>query len=276
MSLLKYLIYGFISGFAEFSPISAQAHQGIMLYLFGGSGRNAFIDVLVHIGMIAALLISSRTMLVKLRRDKTLTARSRRTRGKKRILKGVYDLRILRTASIPMLAGLLMYPFCNHLETNLVALSLLLILNGIFLILPDHIHQGNKDSRAISNLDAVGIGVAGAFSAVPGISRVGTTVSFSLLRGADKQSAYTWAILLSIPALILFTGFDVLALISVGFGSITSSVAVCGLTACIAAFVGSYCAIALMRHLMVKVGVAGFGYYSFGAAIFSFIIYLIT
>lgn len=276
MSLLKYIFYGFISGFSEFAPISAQAHQGLMRYLFGESHRNSVLDIFVHIGMIAALLISCRPLLARLRRDKVLTERSRRNRGKRVVFKGVYDLRIVRTASFPMIAGLLMYAVCHRLESNLVALSLLLVLNGILLLVPDHIPQGNKDSSAISGLDSVGIGIAGAFSAFPGISRIGTTVSYSLARGADRQSAYHWALLLSIPALILFTGFDALNLISAGLGTLTVEGAVYAFISCIAAFLGGYSAISLMRHLMVNTGFSGFGYYCFGAGIFSFIVYLIT
>ncbi len=276
MQLLNYILYGFISGFSEFSPISSQAHQGLMLYLFGESRRNSFVDMFVHIGMICALLISCRTMFARVRRDRILTERSRRNRGKRVIYKGVYDLKIVRTASFPMIAGLLLYSVCHKLESNLVVLSLLLVLNGILLITPDYIHQGNKDSTAISRLDSTGIGIAGAFSALPGISRIGTTVSFSLARGADKQNAYQWALMLSIPALILFTGFDILHLISAGFGTITLGSVIYALVSCIAAFVGGYSAISLMRHLMVNSGFSGFGYYCFGAGIFSFIIYLIT
>ena len=39
---------------------------------------------------------------------------------------------------------------------------------------------------------------------------------------------------------------------------------------------GSYFGIMLMRFLAVKVGFTGFAYYSWGAALFSFVMYLVV
>ena len=51
-SWLESLIYGLISGLAEFLPISAEGHQHIMLYLFGGELRDPVRDFFVHIGLL--------------------------------------------------------------------------------------------------------------------------------------------------------------------------------------------------------------------------------
>jgi hypothetical protein len=44
--------------------------------------------------------------------------------------------------------------------------------------------------------------------------------------------------------------------------------------ASLTAFVGSYLGITFIRFLAVKVGFSGFAYYSWGAALFAFILYL--
>ncbi len=276
MNFWESILYGFISGFSELTPVSTQAHQGVMLYLFGMDTRLPFLDFCVHIGMILGLLVSLRTLLSRLRRDRKVFERSHHKRVRKQLPTGIYDLRIVRTAALPMIAGLLLYFACRKVEHNLVLLSAFMLLNGFFVILPEYMRLGNKDARGISGLDSLGLGIAGAASVVPGISRIGTTMGFSLFRGADRQNAYNWALLLSIPAILMFTGFDVLQLISGGFGSMTASVVICALSACVFSFFGSCSAVAFMRYLMVNLGCSGFGYFSVGAAIFTFIIYLIT
>lgn len=276
MNFLESILYGFISGFSELTPVSAQAHQGLMLYLFGIDVRIPFLDFCVHIGMILGLLVSLRTLLSRLRRDRKVFERSHNKKNRRQVPKGIYDLRIIRTAALPMAVGLLFYWALRSVEHNLVLLSVFMLISGIVVILPEYIRHGNKDARSVSGLDSLGLGVSGALSAVPGISRIGTTMGYSLFRGADGQNAYNWALLLSIPAILIFTGFDIFQLASVGFGALSASTIIIALSACLFSFLGSCAAVSLMRYLMVNLSCSGFGYYSIGAALFTFIIYLIT
>ena len=55
-----------------------------------------------------------------------------------------------------------------------------LLLVGVLLFLPQYIRSGNKDGRTLSRFDGVLMGIAGAFSVFPGISRI-SMVSTSLI-----------------------------------------------------------------------------------------------
>ena len=55
MSWLESLIYGLVSGFSEFLPISSRAHQDLMLLLFGVEGHDPIRDMLVHATMLFSI-----------------------------------------------------------------------------------------------------------------------------------------------------------------------------------------------------------------------------
>lgn len=271
LTFLQSIIYGVISGFSEFTPISSAAHQDLLLYFWGIETRSSLIDLFVHLGMLAAIFVSCRRLLSRIRRDRMLSTRI--TRKRRQALAGVYDVKIAQTAAIPMMAGIVLGYFMDKPDTNLTSISLFFVLNGIFLILTQFVHQGNKDGKSFMILDSIGMGVFGGLSAFTGISRVGASVSYAIYRGAEKPSSYQWALLTSIPVTILLIGLDIFGLftnpgLSVPF--------VCCITGMISSYLGTYAAVSFMRYLMVNIGISGFAYYSWGAALFSFIIYLLT
>ena len=126
----------------------------------------------------------------------------------------------------------------------------------------------------MSLLDSFLIGIAGSFSAFPGISRIGSTALAASARGADRQNTLNWALLLSIPALITHMGLDVFSMVAninaVNFWSSFFSY----ILAAAGTYIGGYFGILLMKFLTVRTGFSGFSYYSWGAALFTFILYL--
>ncbi len=272
MNLLECLLYGLISGFSEFLPISSQAHQALLLKIFGFTQHNYVQDFMIHIAVLSSIIFSNRSLLERIRREKKLSTHSRARHNRRVEYRGLLDLRIVKTAAVPMVIGLLFTSIARPLQYSLPILSLMLIINGIILYIPQQMLQGNKDSTVMSKLDSILMGIGGAFSVFPGISRVGATTSVAIARGADRQHAFNWSILLSIPALLVLCAFDFFAL----FGNTGSfTVGFFGhLFSVIGAFTGSYLSIILIRFLTVRIGFSGFAYYSWGAALFSFILYL--
>lgn len=158
----------------------------------------------------------------------------------------------------------------------MTALALMLVVNGIVLIIPEHSRQANKEARQMSGLDAIVMGILGGLSALPGISRIGAISSYGLLRGADKQRVTNWALLLSIPALLLLCIIDLVFAFISGVGPITFAV-VCGyIFSAVAAYLGAYFSIVFIRFLTVHSGYTAFAYYCWGAALFAMILYLIV
>lgn len=275
MSLFESILYGLVSGLAEFLPVSSQGHQAIMMRLFGLDHRDPVRDILVHIGILLALLTACRSLFSHLRREQALSKRIRR-RNRTYERKGIYDLRLIKTAAVPMLVGMLVYIAVRGYEFRPIQLALFFVLNGIILIIPEYMAHGNKDARAMTGWDGILMGLSALIYSLPGVSRVGTMSAIVTARGADRQTALNWILALSMPALVMYIGFDIVNLIIQGFDPISFLVILGYILSAAAAFGGGYFGIVIIRYLTVQIGYTGFAYYSWGAAMFSFVLYLIV
>ena len=274
MSILESIIYGIVSGFAEFLPVSSQGHQAVMMRLFGLDIREPLRDLLVHLAVLAALLFSCRNTIARLRREQAIVSRSRRKRTYE--FSGIFDLRLVKTAALPMMVLLIVYRQSASIESRPLALSGAFLVNGIVLLIPEYLRQANKNSRAMSGFDGILLGVFSGFSCVPGISRIGCGMGIMTIRGADRTHALNWALLLSIPALIIWIVFDFVSLFLLG----TAGITFLGFLSCLLcmgfAFAGGLMGISFIRFVAEKTGFSSFAYYSFGAAMFTFVLYLIA
>lgn len=267
------ILYGFISGIAEFFPISSRAHQRILMQLFGIDHKDPLMDLVVHLSLLFSIFFSCRVLLEQYRRELSMSTRGRR--GIRHNTNLRMDMQLIRKATLPMIIGivLLTYIIGSH-ETSLLLTSVFLVLNGMILFLPERMMQGNKNAGSMSAFDSILIGIAGSLSALCGISRIGCSVSAAVVRGAKRQNGFTWALLLGIPALITLCVLDVVNLFS-QLGTIQLwgnffSYVLCAITA----FCGGCAGIRMMKFLITRISLSGYAYYSWGAAVFSFIIYL--
>ena len=276
MSLIESILYGFVSGMAEIFPVSSQANQMVMRQLFGVAQKEPIRDLLVHIAALLAILAACRGMFVRIRREQVLAHRMRRNPSQVHALKGIYDMRLVRTAAPIMLIGLFANLFFSQFYQNRTLFSLVLLMNGAFTLIPTYMHMGNKDARSMTGGDGMLIGLVAALSAVPGFSRNGAIMSVALFRGAQKENGFTWAMLLSVPALAVWILLDLISIFTVGAGSL-SLVAVGGyVISMLFSFAGAYLAVHTVRVLIRQSDFSGFAFYDFGLALLSFVLYLIV
>ena len=276
MSLIESIFYGFISGVTEFFPISSKAHQAILRYIFGVGTRNSLQELLVHIGLLLALFLGCRDVLYRLHREQKAISMSRRRRRRSLDVKSLYDLRLIKTATFPLLIGLILCVVVWKWQDNLLTIMCFFIVNGLILLFAEHIQHGNRDSRTMTGLDGIVMGILGALSSFPGISRTGIISAYATARGADNQNAVNWAVLLGIPAIIFAACYDIVLIFSVGVGALSFPIIIGCILSGIGAFAGGYVAISMLVSVLNHTGYAPFVYYSFGAALFSFVLYLIT
>lgn len=276
MSLIASIIYGIVSGLTEIFPVSSQANQMVMRQLFGVAQKEPIRDMMVHIAALAAIFLACRGMFAKIRREQVLAHRMRRNPSQVRALKGVYDMRLVRTAAPIMIIGMLLNLFFNNFYHNRPLFSLVLLINGAITLIPTYMHQGNRDARTMTSLDGMLIGLAAALSAVPGISRNGAIMSMALLREADKQNGVIWALILSVPAIVVLIVLDLIAMFTIGIGSITLLSFAGYLLSMLFAFIGAYLGVSIIRMLISRSDYSGFAYYDFGLALLSFVLYLIA
>lgn len=274
LNWLESLVFGLVSGLAEFLPVSAQAHRAILLKLFGSGQEDPLLRLLIHLGAFLAVIVASKPQIAQIRRERRLARIPKRRRKRQPDSKILLDLQIVRTVFVPSLLGLVIYAATGSWSGSLLSIAAFLLLNGLVLFLPAHLPAGNKDSRSMSGLDSLLIGLSAALGMIPGISRMGMTTSTAQIRGADKQQALTWSLLLSIPVLLCLMGLDIYGIASIGTEAFGGAVLFRFILSAAAAYCGGYIAIQFMRFLAVKAGFSGFAYYSWGAALFAFILYM--
>ena len=275
MDWLWTVLYGFVAGLAEFLPLSSPAHQSISAALFGLASAAPLRQFLIRAACLAGLFSSCGTELNKLRRDGHMARLPARRRKRPVDSRSIATNRLLNAAVFPLIIGLIFYRRANMWVSSLAGVTVFLLVNGILLFLPQYIRSGNKDGRNLSLLDGLLMGLAGAFSVFPGISRMSTIHFAASARGADKSYALQFALYLSVPALIVMLVFDAVAIFG-GIEALSFLVLIKYALAMVAAYFGSTFAISLMRSLAVRTGYGGFAYYCWGMALISMIIYLTT
>lgn len=273
---LESLLLGLVSGLAEFLPISAQAHRAVLLHMFGVSTDSSLLRFFTHGAVLCAIFTVFGSRLRKMHREQALLRIPARRRKRQPDQTVAMELRMLRGATIFMLLCVAFYFYASKAEMKLNVIAGILVLNGIILYVPSLLPQANKDARSMSRLDSVLLGLGAALSFTPGISAVGTTISLSSMRGADKPNSLRWAIVLMVPITVIFMGLDIYSMIAHGMGVAGFSGILMCLMSAVGAFAGAAAAIKGMQFLSEKAGFSGFAFYSWGAALFLFIIYLTT
>ncbi len=274
MSILKSIFFGLVMGLTRILPVSAGAHQQVLFRLFGVT-QGALLSLLCHVGILAALYWDNRVLLTRLSRERKLAAIPPRRRKRPLDTQILLDGRLARTAAIFSGVGVLAAIFLGTFD-SLPILAGMLFLNGILVLLPQFLPTANKDSRSMTRLDGILMGLGGALGAVPGFSQTGGVLTAAVARGADRTKALNWALLSAMGALVCLCVGDLYGAATQGVGTVSVTVLLGYLLSGGAAFLGAMAAMRMLRFLAVKQGFTGFAYYSFGASIFTLILYLIT
>ena len=271
MKVIENLIYGFISGLAEFLPISSVAHQKLLNAVFGSETVNPVRNLFVHVAIFAALYFATVQMRGKLDRAKQQLSRRRTT--KKTATSAVMEYLFLRRASIPFLVVFFLLCYIVPASFNLFFIALFLLINGVVIYLPERMLRGNKNAKVMSKFESILIGFSGGLSAIPGLSRVGLTMSVSAMCGADQRSSANWALLLSLPAVFARILVDLLAVFATTGIPFWSNLLYYLLSA-IFAFLGTRAGIYILRRHIRNNGCTGYAFYCWGAALFALILFL--
>lgn len=275
MDWLWTILYGFVAGLAEFLPLSSPAHQSISAAVFGLASAAPLRQFLIRAACLAGLMSVCGREIDKLRRDGRMARLPARRRKRPVDSRSVATNRLLNTAVFPLVIGLAFYRRANMWVDSLAMVTIFLVINGILLFVPQYISSGNKDGRNLSRFDGLLMGLAGAFSVFPGISRMSAIHFAASARGADKNYSLQFALYLSVPALVVMLIFDAAAIFG-GIEAMSFLVLIQYLLAMIAAYFGSTFAISVMRSLVIRAGYEVFSYYCWGMALISMILYLTT
>ncbi len=192
MTIVQTLVLSIVEGLSEFLPISSTGHLILASNLLKISSTefSKSFEIIIQLGAILSVVfLYWRKFLID-----------------KKTLKNVL------IAFVPTgLIGILVYKLVKqYLLDNVSLTTLNLIWGGIFLIIFERIYHKPKkvETRQLTPLQAVFIGLVQAISILPGISRAAATIVGGLLVGLDWVEAVEFSFLLAVPTMAAATGLD--------------------------------------------------------------------
>jgi undecaprenyl-diphosphatase len=257
MSTFQAIVYGIIHGFAEFVPISANAHDQLVPYLLGWPAPTGVMTGALAFGAMLSLFLYFRhhwasiiscfiQVLIFRKRPMTLDER----------------LPIfMALTSAP--AGIVWYYFHDQLiQATWSPLVVAGLTAGLALPLTsaESWSRKNKGMFDWTWLDALLLGIAQIAAFVPGCGRMTALLPAALLRGFNREAAAKYAFFASMPFLIASAGYWLRDLdfhaaqpmAGTSWLSFSMAVVVTTLTGLLA--IGGF-----MKHIQSK----GFGQYAF-------------
>lgn len=276
LNWLQSLLYGLVSGITEILPVSAQAHKVLLMKFFGIQGDMELLDLFVHLGVLGGLYFCNQTQLIRFSRARALARVPKRRRKRPLDVRTLMDYSMLKTMLIPAIVGLVLYRYTAPMEQKLFLIAVFLFINGLVLYIPQFFPTSNRDSRTLSRVEGILMGIGGAASMFPGISAVGAATSIGSLCGVERLYSLNMALLMNMFLMIGFAVYDVMALMSVGAGALSFGIILRYLVTGLAAFGSSVLGVRLMRLLAEHHSFSLFGLYCFGLSLFTFILNLMA
>ena len=275
MTVLYAILTALLQGIAEFLPVSSTGHLAAIsnfLGTFEDTNAGLLFFAFLHLGTLISVFFSFRRELQGIFAELAQMIRgSDEAAGQP-----APPLRmafLVAMGTIPLLLAIPLYGAVRQLFANTAFIGVMFIASGAMLyVSARYVKGGTKTSRTFSLVDALIVGAAQLVSLIPGISRVGATVTVSLTRGSERDFAVRYSYLLSIPAVI---GTLIAAFVgAVRNGVSFSMFPLCLLGMLISAIVGIF-AIGFLRMMMTKDKFANFGLYNVAAGTLVVILALI-
>lgn len=273
--IIQDVILGAVQGVTEFLPVSSSGHLNIAKHLMGVDDGGVFLDVMLHIGTLAAVLIFYRKLILRLIKAFGLLVKDVFT-GKFKWSKMDGDRNLIIMLIIGLIPLFLLFAPIPGTDmkvkdlADLFAESKYFIVVGISLLVTSTLlFIGNRISKrpqgkhykkdADSNytgdgrtrytvLDALCVGLTQCVAAIfPGLSRSGSTLSVGQMRGINKQAALDYTFVLGIPSILAAA---VLEIKDVDKAMLTTDNIIAVVFGVIAAAVVGYFSIVLFKWLL--------------------------
>lgn len=204
------LLLGIVEGVTEFLPVSSTAHLRITeawLHLDLHDGFWKSYTIIIQLGAILALPVYFRSRIVDL-----VTTFPRGLRGDRTVL--THPLSLILIAFV--VTAVPSYLLKKQIGQNLESLSVMgwaLLIGGVVMWVVDAIYQRGRIDRLddMTLPGAIWIGAVQILSAVfPGTSRSMCTIAAGQTAGLTRAAALEFSFFLSMPTMIVATGYDLL------------------------------------------------------------------
>lgn len=276
LNWLQSILFGLVSGAADIIPVSGQAHRLLLLKFFGVNQMPNLLALLLHMSVAAALYLSSQGQFVRMNRARALARIPKKKRKRPLDTRSMMDWSLIKTMLVPTVIGLLLNSRVRGWSVNMFLIAGMLFVNGLILYIPQFLPTSNRDSRTLTRLEGVLMGLGAGASVLPGISTVGIMVSIASVCGIERLYGLNMTFIVKLFFLIGLMVYDVLAIITDGLGGLTVMLLAQYLFTGLLSFGASMFAIRLLRRLAPEHGFHTFGVYCWGLALFTFILNLVV
>src|SRR6266850_4963969 len=192
MSELVYaLILGVVEGITEFLPISSTGHLILASALLGATDeRWKVFNIVIQTGAMLAVVWEYRARFFRI---------------------DIPLYRNLIVAFIP--AAVVGLAFSKYIKAHLfhaVPVALAFIVGGVIILLVERrsFTPRVEETRAMTWLDALKVGIAQCFALIPGTSRSGATIIGGMLFGLSRRAATEFSFFLAVPTLVAAGAYD--------------------------------------------------------------------
>jgi undecaprenyl-diphosphatase len=184
MDYIKYAFLGIVQALTEFLPISSTAHLKLIEILLK-LPYSTTLDIFAHLGTLLATIIYFKDIIIDYTKK--------------------YFIQIFWTVifTIPIALIIDKIDYFSKMEL----LSVFLFVNAIFLIIINSKLKNetelNKSVQDLKISDLFVIGFLQGLSAIPSLSRSGSTIFGSILAKLDTYEAFRFSFIVSIPTIAL-------------------------------------------------------------------------
>lgn len=187
--IITTILLAIVQGITEWLPVSSSGHLVIAQEWLGLELPLIF-DVMLHVGTLGVIIVVFWKDIVKM-----IVAIVRLDFGTE---EGKLAL-FIAVGSVPTaLMGFFFHDIFESFFNNVLVVGIALLVTGFSL----HVSERQKGEKKLSYLDSLLTGIAQGASIIPGISRSGLTIATGLLRKVEKETAFKYSFLLSMPAII--------------------------------------------------------------------------
>ncbi len=198
IEFIKLLIVGIVQGISEVLPISSSAHLILVQNLLGLKDNNLTLEIFLHLASFVAVVFYLRKRLIKLIIG---TIKYLFKRNKDYILEyNIFKCMIVSTIPV-IIFSVLIKNALDSLSGNIFVIGALLMINGLLILLFMK-RKGEKGLSKFTLEDAFVVGLCQCLGIFPGISRSGSCLVGTSIRGLNKDASSEYAFLLFIPAVL--------------------------------------------------------------------------
>ncbi len=213
MDLRESIFLGAVQGLTEFLPISSSGHLVLAKHVLGVKIQNPLgFDIVMHIGTTLAVIFFMWRRIIEMlkttQRAKSLSA-----------------LSIAFFSTIPV--ALFLERYAEVVEVEIKLLSITFLIGALIILIASRISLSTKSFFLTYFI----IGIFQGISALPGISRSGSTISACLLFGMSPAHAFDFSFMLSVPTILAAVAYELLFVIvgretlgDIGFANLLAGV----------------------------------------------------